>query len=63
MRSRAAGLGCGALGFGESLPGGLHEGVGVVNRNEVILYVADQSRSSAFYAAVLGQEPSLQARA
>jgi predicted enzyme related to lactoylglutathione lyase len=30
-----------------------------VNRNEVILYVSDQARARAFYAAVLAAEPSL----
>lgn len=30
-----------------------------MHANELILYVADQARARAFYAAVLGSEPSL----
>lgn len=33
---------------------------GSVNANEVILHIADQDRATAFYAAVLGSEPTLQ---
>lgn len=31
-----------------------------MNANEVILYIADQDRATAFYATVLGAEPTLQ---